>query len=219
MRGISWFLVGLNFFLLIQSYRWTPYLSAHSPSYAWAGLAFALGIWCLLIYSGCEQTFDELILSPIPAKLIRLIRAGLLAVLLQISLGFASSQLHAGLACPSLPGCTESSFLPNPITLLNGIAFAHRVWGVLLIGLFAHIALITAKNTPSIAGPARNLFGLSMAQILLGVGVIMSHLDPGSRLIHSAIGYALWGILFYLAIRTGALPGQTREERPAQPIV
>lgn len=202
---------------MIQSQRWTPFLSSHSPAYAWIGLALALGIWCLLIYSGCEQTFDKLILTPVPAKLIRLIRAGLLAVFLQLTLGFASSQLHAGLACPSLPGCTDSSFFPDPLNLLNGIAFAHRTWGLLMIGLFGHIALLTARSTPSLAGPARNLFGLGMAQIFLGIGVIMSHLDSGSRLIHSAIGYAIWGILFYLAIRTGALPGQAPEERSSQP--
>ena len=216
MRAISWFLVGLNFFLIINSHRWIPYLSAISPTYGWIGLGLAMSVWSLLIYSGCEQTFDEVILNEVPPKLRRLTRAGLLALILQYSLGFASSQIHAGLACPSIPGCTESSFLPSPLELLNGIAFAHRTWGVLMIGLFGHIALVTARSTPEIAGPARNLFGLSMAQILLGVGVIMSQLDPGSRLLHSAIGYALWGILLYLAIRVGAIPGQTRRERHAQ---
>ena len=216
MRAISWFLVGLNFFLIINSHRWTPYLSSISPSYAWIGLGLALAVWSLLIYSGCEQTFDEVILTGVPPKLIRLTRVGLIALLVQYSLGFASSQIHAGIACPSIPGCTDSSFFPSPLNLLNGIAFAHRAWGTLLIGLFGHIALLTARSTPEIAGPARNLFGLSMAQILLGVGVIMSQLDPGSRLLHSAIGYTLWGLLLYVAIRSGALPGQTRQERLAQ---
>ena len=74
-----------------------------------------------------------------------------------------------------------------------------------MLGLFFHLALVTSRFNPSLARPARRVFSLAVGQVFLGIGTVLSGLNTESRAIHAAVGYAIWGVVFYLAVRSGAV--------------
>ena len=157
-----------------------------------------------MINLACVITWSSPTVKNPDPKVRKLATVGLVAILIQFCIGAAVKHTQSGLACPNFPQCMEG-FFPIPFTFGSAVAFLHRWWGVLMLGLFIHLALTTAKTTPSLAGPTRRAFALSMAQIFLGIGTVMSGLSIQSRIIHAAVGYAICGLLFYVAIRSGGL--------------
>jgi heme A synthase len=137
------------------------------------------------------------------AKTRRLALAGLGAMLVQLALGALVRHGHAGLACPMFPGCLDG-FLP-PLTAQALVAFLHRWWGIALLGVFVQLAAETARNVPSLAPAARRAMGLALAQVFLGIGTVLSGLSTHSRATHAAVGYLLWGTLFYIVLRSGGV--------------
>jgi heme A synthase len=163
-------------------------------------------LFSLLILSTQVLEGKNFVLKKPSPKIQRLSVAGLLALLIQLILGALVRHTHSGLACPNFPSCLDS-FFPIPLTFETGIHFAHRWWGVLLLGVFAHLPLAARKQSPELYRSARNVFLLAVAQILAGIGILHSKMLPEPRTVHAALGYALWGILFYLAIRSGKFGG------------
>ena len=137
-------------------------------------------------------------------KIQRLVMAALIGLLIQFCLGALIRHTHSGLACPNFPNCLDG-FFPIPLTFETVIAFTHRWWGILMLGLFFHLALVTSRFNPSLARPARRVFSLAVGQVFLGIGTVLSGLNTESRAIHAAVGYAIWGVVFYLAVRSGAV--------------
>ncbi len=199
MRKISWFLVGLLYFVLVWLNRVDTSNLIPSPIVKELGSAFVLIAWSLILGAACHLTWlpSEAVLAP---KLKRLATAGLGSLLIQYLLGALSRNYQAGLSCPEFPKCSDS-FLP--FSFESSIAFAHRWWGILMLGLFFHLAVAAIKSAPALLAPAKRASGFSLAQVFLGIGVVMTQLHPDSRLMHVAIGYALWGHLFFILIRTG----------------
>lgn len=158
-------------------------------------------------------------LSNAPAKINRLARAGMTGLLVQIGLGAFLKVFHAGLACPEFPLCADG-FFPAPWSVGTFLAFSHRWWGFLMFGLFTHLALTTAKTCPELVRPARHAFALSIAQVFLGIGAVLGGLAENSRHLHLAAGYGLWGLLVYMALRTGSFRFLVRSnpERDARPV-
>ena len=160
-----------------------------------------------LVFSGlitiaCVITLGNPVVQNPSPKLKRLGIAGLGSLFLQFCLGALLRDTHNGLACPNFPNCLDQ-FFPIPFTFWTAIAFFHRWLGVLMLGLFLHLAVEAARTTPSLARPTRQAFALSVAQVFLGIGNVMGGLSSESRIIHAGVGYALWGILFYVTIRSG----------------
>lgn len=182
----------------------TTVLLGLSPTISTIHLIVATLVWSGLIVVACVTTWPTPVVKNVNPKIRRLSVAGLLGLFVQFYLGGMVRHTHSGLACPNFPNCLDQ-FLPIPSTFGTHLAFSHRWWGVLLLGIFVHLAIVAAKTTPQLAGVTRRTLGVAVAQVILGIGTVMSHLNTESRAIHAAVGYALWGLLFYIAIRAGAL--------------
>ena len=129
-----------------------------------------------------------------------------MGLLVQFLLGALVRHQHAGLACPKFPNCL-SEFLPIPFTGATFLAFTHRWWGVLLIGVFVHIFSTSRKESKHLARVGSFLFILTFVQVLLGISTVHSGLGTVLRATHAAAGYGLWAVLFYMTLRAGALQG------------
>lgn len=210
MRILGWLTVGLFYIFMVWRnlsltsgastlFSDTFFLNTSFHTYF---LMILLLVFSGLISLACVLTWDNPVVENAPGKIKRLAFAGIIALLVQFFLGSQMKQLGGGLACPNFPNCLET-FLPSPFTYETAIAFTHRWWGFLLLGHFFHLALAAARTAPALAGPARRVFALSVAQVLLGIGTVLSGLNAHSRILHAAVGYALWGILFFILIRAG----------------
>ncbi|MFZ9594923.1 MAG: COX15/CtaA family protein [Bdellovibrionia bacterium] len=206
MHVIAWIWVLFIYGMRVLGVRSIPGWRDLSFDFA---TALTLELGSLLIFSAsiamaCRIQFSPLLIPEVPGKMARLARAGLLSLILQFTMACAMRTWNAGLSCPNFPLCSET-FLPRPWTLYSALAWTHRWWGVLLLGLFFHLALLSARKAPLLAGVTRRAFGLSVAQIFLGIGTVLSGLHPDSRTLHSAVGWALWGLLFFVALRSGGV--------------
>ena len=165
-------------------------------------LLIATLVFSGLITIACVTTWGNPVVKGVSPKVRRLSCAAIIGLFVQLALGGVVRHTHAGLACPSFPNCADG-FFPDPLILETAVAFIHRWWGVLMIGVFVQLALAAAKTSAPLARPSRQALGLAVAQILLGIGTVMGRLNSHSRATHAAVGYALWGILFYVALRAG----------------
>ena len=134
----------------------------------------------------------------VPARLKRLATAGLGALLVQLALGGYVRHLGAGLACPDFPLCS-GSIMPHHWE--SSVHWVHRWLGVLLLGLFVHLAL--AARRTALARPAALALGLAVAQVALGITAVLAGLAIPVRATHAVVGYALWGALVWLSVRAG----------------
>jgi heme a synthase len=172
-------------------------------------------VWGGLILLAAVVTYGDPEIRDASPRAKRLAWSALVAFLVQLGLGALVRHGHAGLACPGFPQCL-TGILPDYWDFSTFVAFAHRWWGVALIGVFVHLAL-ACHRIPGLRGPSAVALALSLAQVTLGVLTVLTSLHVHTRAAHAALGYALWGVLFYLAVRIGVTrpiwkPG---EERPA----
>ena len=127
-------------------------------------------------------------------RLRRLAGVGLVVLLAQLALGGYVRHAGAGLACPDFPLCS-GDLLPT-----SGLAAAHWVhrWGgVLLLGLFVHLAL--AGRTAA----TRLVAALAVLQVSLGIATVLLQLTPVVRSAHAAVGYGLWAALVWASVDAG----------------
>ncbi|MGZ3697528.1 MAG: COX15/CtaA family protein [Bdellovibrionota bacterium] len=155
-----------------------------------------------LIATATVITWGNPVVKDASDKLKRLSVIGLGGMVIQLALGALVRHGHAGLACPNFPGCL-SGFFPDPFTFETAVAFFHRWWGILMLGIFVHLPLAARKQSPSLAPVAWGVMLLSLAQVGLGILTVLSGLQTHARATHAAVGYALWAGLFYLALRSG----------------
>ena len=130
----------------------------------------------------------------VPARLKRLAMAGLAALLLQLALGGYVRHAGAGLACPDFPLCS-GSLLPHHWE--SGVHWIHRWLGVVLLGLFVHLAL--AARRTALARPAAAAAVLAVLQVALGIMAVLGGLAVPLRAAHAVVAYALWGVLVWLS--------------------
>jgi heme A synthase len=144
-------------------------------------------------------------------RLRRLARVGLVVLLLQLALGGYVRHSGAGLACPDFPLCSGDVL---PRQWLAGVHWVHRWLGVLLLGLFVHLAV--AGRTLG----ARLVAVLAVLQVALGIAAVLLQLPPAARAAHAAVGYALWAVLVWVSVEAGGwrmlaapavAPGPARE--------
>jgi heme A synthase len=141
----------------------------------------------------------------------RLVAVGLGTLLLQLVLGGYVRHAGAGLACPAFPLCAGSVF---PEHALGVVHWVHRWLGVALLGLFLHLGLAARRS--ALAPRAALVAILAVLQVALGILTVLLRLDPPVRAAHAAVGYALWGALVWLSVRTGTwqpLLGDTEQSR------
>ena len=144
-------------------------------------------------------------------RLRRLARVGLIVLLVQLALGGYVRHSGAGLACPDFPLCSGDLL---PTQWLAGVHWAHRWLGVLLLGLFIHVAV--AGRTAA----TRLVAALAVLQVALGIATVLLQLTPVVRAAHAAVGYSIWAVLVWVSVEAGCWrgspapagqPGATRE--------
>ena len=145
-------------------------------------------------------------------RLRRLARVGLVVLLVQLALGGYVRHSGAGLACPDFPLCS-GDILPGQ--WLAFVHWVHRWLGVLLLGLFMHLA--GAGRTRA----ARLVAALAVLQVALGIAAVLLQLTPVVRAAHAAVGYSLWAALVWLNVEAGwgrgslTAPARSGTEREA----
>jgi heme A synthase len=128
-------------------------------------------------------------------RLRRLARVGLVVLLIQLALGGYVRHAGAGLACPDFPLCS-GDILPGQ--WLAGVHWVHRWLGVLLLGLFIHLAVIGRRTSTGLAAT------LAVLQVGLGIVAVLLQLPPAVRAAHAAVGYALWATLVWVSVDAGS---------------
>lgn len=118
----------------------------------------------------------------------RLSHYTLTILFLQIILGSLVAASNAGLACPDFPTC-QGVWLP---ALQGNVAlhFFHRV-GALIICVLALALQLGARHLTVV----RAIFGLTLLQILLGIGTVFMGLPFWMRVAHNAVA-----VLLFLAL-------------------
>jgi len=154
----------------------------------------------LLILGGLILLVSRPASAPAP-KIARLARVGLAVLLVQLAIGGYVRHTGAGLACPDFPLCS-GDILPGH--WLAVVHWVHRWLGVLLLGLFVHLAL--AGRRTALGGATVLVAALAIFQVALGISTVLLRLDPPIRAIHAAVGYALWATLVWLSVRAGTWP-------------
>ena len=147
-----------------------------------------------------------MVVGPSVQKSARLARVGVAVLLVQLALGGYVRHAGAGLACPDFPLCSGDVL---PSHWLAVVHWMHRWLGVVLIGVFIHLA-IASRRTPA-ATAATVTAMLAVLQVTLGITAVLSHLDPSVRALHAAVGYALWGALVWTSARAGCWRGALSE--------
>jgi heme A synthase len=141
----------------------------------------------------------------------RLVRVGLIVLLVQLAVGGYVRHAGAGLACPDFPLCSGDVF---PVGWLPSVHWTHRWLGVLLLGFLVHLAM-TARTAA-----ARLAAALAVLQVSLGIATVLLQLAPVIRAAHAAVGYSLWAVLVWVSVEAGgwrslvpsaARPGSRRE--------
>jgi heme A synthase len=134
----------------------------------------------------------------VPARVGRLAVAGLAALLLQLALGGYVRHAGAGLACPDFPLCS-GSLLPHHWE--SAVHWIHRWLGVLLLGVFVHLAM--AARRTALGGAAAAAAALALVQVGLGIAAVLSGLAVPLRATHAVVAYLLWATLVWISVRTG----------------
>jgi len=143
-------------------------------------------------------------------RLGRLARVGLIVLLVQLALGGYVRHSGAGLACPDFPLCSGDVL---PTQWLAGVHWVHRWLGVLLLGLFVHVAVMGRTAA------TRLVAALAVLQVALGIAAVLLQLTPVVRASHAAVGYSIWAVLVWVSVEAGCWrsfapatrPGATRE--------
>jgi heme a synthase len=153
--------------------------------------------------------------APVPGRLKRLALAGLAALLLQLALGGYVRHAGAGLACPDFPLCS-GSLLPHHWE--SALHWIHRWFGVVLLGLFVHLAL--AARRTALARPAVLAAGLAVLQVALGIAAVLGGLAVPLRAAHALVAYVLWGVVVWLSVHAECWSAVARSaEAPQREII
>ena len=139
-------------------------------------------------------------------RLRRLARMGLIVLLVQLALGGYVRHSGAGLACPDFPLCSGDLL---PTQWLAGVHWVHRWLGVLLLGLFLHVA-VAGRTTAT-----RLVAALAVLQVALGIATVLLQLTPVVRAAHAAVGYSIWAVLVWVSVEAGCWRGSLAA--PARP--
>lgn len=157
----------------------------------------------ILLLAFMTQWRENLIAADSP-KLRRLGFAACIGLLIQFTLGGLVRHGHAGLACPFFPNCLDG-FLPIPFTPQTAVAFFHRWWGVLMLGVYVQFVIAARKQAPALLRLSQITLGVVLFQVLLGIGTVLMGLNTHLRATHAALGYFLWALTFATWVRAGGL--------------
>lgn len=167
-------------------------------------LWLATFVWVQLLGLAAWATWGGRLVLNDSAKFRRLGISGVIGVLIQITLASLSRHTGSGLACEGFPLCGDT-FLPDLWTLNPSIAFSHRWWGILLVGLYVHFRLAVKKHGRHLLRWVQACEVLYFTQISLGIATVISGIQFHTRLAHTMVGFALLAVTTLLTVRAGGL--------------
>lgn len=154
----------------------------------------ALVVYGLILYMGYFETSGRVLGQGSAQKNSWPLLALALMVLVQSELGAIVRHTGAGLACPDIPTCQGSLWIPrflSPEVLLH---LSHRALGVFTALFGLSLPFLVKKDRMSPAKRLRIdiLAGLAVIQVLLGVSVVLSKLEAGMAALHMGVALALF---------------------------
>lgn len=192
LRGLAWATLAM---VIVQGALGAVTVAYKLPWFvSTAHLMLAMAYFATLLYLAWRTRPGDG--APRPAFAARgWVHVGAGAVVIQLLLGALVRHSEATLACLDLPACTAGDWFPAALT--QRIHMIHRAWGV-VTGVVTIVAAIqvyrAAAGWPAlrrlmIAAPL-----LVVAQIALGVYVILTFRHVGVAVAHFAGAAALWGV-------------------------
>lgn len=114
----------------------------------------------------------------------------------QMALGGLVSSNYAGLACTEWPTCNGGVWFPTWSGIV-GLQLVHRLGAYSLATLVVVFAVVTRRD--EVAGLARGLVGLVVAQMTLGILNVKLGIPVETAVLHSAVGDAM-GVVITFAL-------------------
>jgi len=135
----------------------------------------------------------------------------------QSLLGGLVSTNHAGLVCPDWPTCNGQWF--PPLEGLVGLQMTHRYGAYALLLTMLAVAL-RARSSPdgAIRAGASLAFGLTLAQIVLGVCNVFLGTPPWLSAAHLATATAILGLMVMTTWRAARSVERSPEPRVAEAV-
>jgi heme A synthase len=155
-------------------------------------LIAAMVLLAALLITGLRAS-DELLHQPSAVKLGPLIGAAALAALV-ILFGGVTANMGAGLSCQGFPLCNGQVW---PASGGGGLPHIHWTHRLVAYVLFLHMIGLgigmRRKEAPDRLKEAVYLaVGLTVAQVVVAAVMVLTYLPPVWRVLHLAIGAALW---------------------------
>ncbi len=184
-----------------------------SPSVVSSHLAVALLLFvttlALTLLARAESETEAKRKESRPAGLLATFGIATAMAYAQSLLGGVVSTSHAGLACPDWPACNGRWF--PPLASLEGIHMLHRYGGYALTAALALVAIRSRTSTDAgVRAGGSMAFGLTLAQIVLGVMNVMLRTPPWLSAVHLATAAAILAILFATMFRLARMPAPAR---------
>jgi len=123
----------------------------------------------------------------------------------QSLLGGIVSTRHAGLACPDWPAC-DGRWFP-PLSSLEGLQMLHR-YGAYTLTAAVMLVAIRSRTAldPVVRSRGALAFGLTLAQVMMGVANVLLGTPPWLSALHLANAAAILATLVTATFRVAGMP-------------
>jgi heme a synthase len=128
----------------------------------------------------------------------------------QSLLGGIVSTSHAGLACPDWPAC-DGRWFP-PLASPEGLQMLHR-YGAYALTAAVMLVAIRSRTAPD-SGVRRGgslAFGLTLAQVVIGVGNVLGGTPAWLSAVHLANAAAILATLVATTFRVARMPAESAQ--------
>jgi len=147
-----------------------------------------------------------------PVAFLRLARAGVALVVLNIVTGGAVRLTDSGLGCPDWPTCSRTSLTPA-LSFHPAVEFGNRLVVVALSVVCVALVAGAWRRAPArrdLVGLAAAMVGGVIAEAVLGGVVVYTKLNPYAVMTHFMLGIALLSVAVVLMTRAERAPGPGR---------
>ena len=179
-----------------------------SPSVVSSHLAVALLLFVTMLsltLVARAESRPKVVRETRPAGLLATFAIATALAYVQSLLGGIVSTSHAGLACPDWPAC-DGRWFP-PLSSLEGLQMLHR-YGAYALTAAVMLVAIRARTAPEAAVRTGGslAFGLTLAQIVIGVGNVLGGIPAWLSAVHLANAAAILATLVATTFRVARMP-------------
>ena len=179
-----------------------------SPSVVSSHLAVALLLFVTMLsltLVARAESRPQVVRETRPAGLLATFAIATALAYVQSLLGGIVSTSHAGLACPDWPACNGRWF--PPLSSLEGLQMLHRYGAYALTTAVLLVAIRTRTAPDAAVRTGGSLaFGLTLAQIVIGVGNVLGGIPSWLSAVHLANAAAILATLVATTFRVAGMP-------------